>query len=399
MQGTAIKAAFVSTNSITQGEQVGILWGELLTKYGVKIHFAHRTFKWNNEARGNAAVYCVILGFGLEEPKQAVLNEYATPRSEPQQRKVAQINPYLVDAPSVLVLNQSKPLSPVPAMLWGGKPTDGGFLILSDEERQELLRAEPKAEKFVRRYVGAQEFLHNQSRWCLWLADAAPAELKLLPKVMERVESVRQFRLASKAASTRDFAIFPTLFRQRAQPTTDYLIVPLVSSETRRYIPLGFMSHEVIASNLCSLIPNATPYLFGILTSEMHMAWMRQVCGRLESRFRYSGTLVYNNFPFPQNPTPKQTTGVEAAAQAVLAARAEFPTESLATLYDPLTMPPALVRAHAALDRAVDACYRAAAFPTELSRLEFLFQAYRQLQVPLLPAPPAKAKRAPRRPA
>ena len=302
MQSAVVKTAFVSTNSITQGEQVGILWNELLTKYHVKIQFAHRTFKWSNEARGNANVFCVIVGFGLQEPNPAVLNDYATPRSEAQRRKVSHINPYLIDAEDVVVSNRSKPLSAVPPMLWGSKPTDGGHLILSDEEKEELVATEPEATKFIRQYVGAQEFIHNQRRWCLWLVDASPADLKALPNVRQRVEAVRRFRLQSVAASTRDFAIFPTLFRQRAQPTTDYLIVPLVSSESRRYIPIGFMSPTVVASNLCSLIPNATLYLFGIITSEMHMAWMRQVCGRLKSDFRYSGTLVYNNFPFPTAP-------------------------------------------------------------------------------------------------
>ncbi|WP_317044262.1 class I SAM-dependent DNA methyltransferase [Hymenobacter roseosalivarius] len=394
IQGTDVKVAFVSTNSITQGEQVGILWGEMLRRYHIKIHFAHRTFRWSNEARGNAAVYCVIVGFGVNSPKQAVLYEYQTVKSTPLARVVPRINPYLVDTDDTLVLNRAKPLCPVPPILWGSKPTDGGNLIMSDDEKNELLKKEPASAKFIRPLTGAREFLYNEPRWCLWLVNASPSELKALPEVMKRVEAVKEFRAASKAASTRDYAKFATLFRQRAQPDTDYLIIPGVSSENRKYIPIGFMSSEVIATDLCRIIPDATPYLFGILTSQMHMAWMRQVCGRLKSDFRYSGTLVYNNFPFPPTPSPKQTTAVEAAAQQVLAARAQFPQESLAALYDSLSMPPALVKAHQQLDKAVDLCYRLAAFPTELSRLEFLFEQYRQLQAPLLPPatkkPPAR---------
>lgn len=394
-QNPDTQVAFVSTNSITQGEQVGILWGELLNKYKVKIRFAHRTFKWTNEARGNAAVYCVIVGFGLAEPAQAVLFEYASPRAPAQPRHVSHINPYLIDGGNVIIYNRSKPLSNAPPMLWGSKATDDGNFFLDDAEKEALLQSEPEAAKFIRKVVGAREFLYNESRWCLWLVDITPSELRNLPEVKKRVDSVAQFRAASKAASTRDFAKFPTLFRQRAQPDTDFLIVPGVSSENRKYIPIAFMPKEVIATDLCRIIPNATPYLFGLLTSEMHMAWMRQVCGRLKSDFRYSGTLIYNNYPFPPAPTEAQRQAVTTAAEAVLAARAEFPGESLAALYDPTTMPPTLVRAHQVLDRAVDRCYRPQPFVTELARLEFLFGLYQQLSTPVLSAPKkARASRA-----
>ncbi|SHJ67572.1 Type II restriction/modification system, DNA methylase subunit YeeA [Hymenobacter daecheongensis DSM 21074] len=395
IQGTAIKVAFVSTNSITQGEHVPVLWGELVRRYGVQIHFAHRTFKWGNEAKNNAAVYCVIVGFGLDAPKQAMLYDYATPKSEAQGRPVRRINAYLIDTDDAWVTDRSKPLSQVPPMIKGSQPTDGGNLLMSDAEKEELVAKEPQAAAFIKPLLGAREFLYNEPRWCLWLKGAGPSELKSMPLVRERIQRVKEMRLASTKESTRKWANFPQLFTEDRQPDSDYLLIPGVTSENRKYIPVGFMSKEIIATDLCRTIPNATPYLFGVFTSQMHMAWMRQICGRLKSDFRYSGTLVYNNFPFPPTPTPKQTAAVEAAAQQVLAARAQFPQESLATLYDPLTMPPVLVKAHQQLDRAVDLCYRSAAFPTELSRLEFLFEHYRQLQAPLLPPPPKAGRKAP----
>jgi hypothetical protein len=384
VQGTAIRVALVSTNSITQGEQVSILWSEMLNRYKVHIQFAHRTFKWSNEARGNANVFCVIVGFGQEVPATRRLFDYATPKSDPQELKVNTINPYLVDGPELLVANRSQPISNVPPMRFGSMPRDGGNLILTEEEKDDLLAQEPQAEKWIRPYVGSQEFINRFYRYCLWLDGISPSELKNLPLVLARVNATKAFRLASSAASTRGFAATPTLFCQIAQPGSDYLLMPGVSSERRQYVPIGFLSSNVIANNLVFTVPNATPYLFGVLTSQMHMAWMRQVCGRLKSDYRYSKDIVYNNFPFPQDPGPKRIASVEAAAQAVLAARAQFPSESLATLYDQLSMPPTLVKAHQQLDRAVDQCYRLAAFPTELSRLEYLFGEYRRLTEPVL---------------
>ena len=394
MQGSTIRAAFVSTNSITQGEQVSILWGEMLHRYGMRIQFAHRTFKWNNEARGTAAVFCVIVGFGAETVP-ARLFDYATPRSEPQELKVSNINPYLVDGENVIIAKRTKPLSPVSEVSFGSMANDGGHFFLDESEKEELLAQEPNANQFIRDFAGAQEYLNGIKRYCLWLVNASPVELKKLPLVMKRVEAVREYRGKSTRAATAKLANYPTLFGEIRQPTTDYLLIPRHSSENRKYVPFGFFGPETIGGDSCMTIPNATPYLFGILTSAMHMAWMRQICGRLKSDFRYSGTLVYNNFPFPPTPSPKQQAAVEAAAARVLAARAQFPDATLALLYDPLTMPPALAQAHAQLDRAVDACYRPAAFPTELSRLEFLFGRYRQLAEPLLPAPKAaRARRA-----
>jgi N-6 DNA Methylase len=386
-----IRAAFVSTNSICQGEQAGILWSYLLSR-GIKIHFAHRTFQWSSEARGKAAVHCVIVGFGLHDVADKWLFDYDTSTSEPHALKVKNINPYLVDAPDLVVANRSTSLCDVPRMCWGNKPTDGGYLILTPEEREELLLKEPMAASFIRPYTSGGDFINGVQRYCLWLKDADPAQLRHLPDVMARVEKVREFRLSSKAATTRDFARFPTLFRQISQPDSDYLAVPEVSSERRPFIPIAFVSKEVICSNTVQFVPDATLYHFGILSSTMHMAWMRAVCGRLKSDYRYSNSIVYNNFPWPE-PTKKQQTSVEAAAQTVLDVRAKFPQATLADLYDPRTMPPELVKAHQALDRAVDAAYGKNAFKTEAERVAFLFERYQQLSVPLALAEKTVKKR------
>jgi hypothetical protein len=436
---TVIGCAFVSTNSITQGEQVGLLWPLLLSK-GVRIRFAHRTFQWNNEARGMAAVHCVIVGFGLGDVAVKRLFDYPDVRGEAHELTASNINPYLVDAPNVVLSNRSDPICSVPRMSWGNKPTDGGHFLLSPEEKDELLAYEPAAEKFVRRYMSGGDFINGEERYCLWLVDATPQELKALPEVMKRVDAVKQSRLASKAASTREYAKYPTLFRQIAQPDSDYLAIPEVSSERRTYIPIAFVSGDVICSNKIQFVPNATPFHLALLSSAMHMAWVRAVCGRLESRLSYSNTIVYNNFPWPdlaleplsprergrgegtgeaRSPAPtapssgaarhllpegegiKRRAAIETAAQAVLDARAAFPDSTLADLYDPLSMPPALVKAHQALDHAVDAAYIAAEkaagrkppkLGSDAERVAFLFERYQQL-TSLLPAAKPKATR------
>ena len=387
-----IRAAFVSTNSICQGEQAGILWSHLLS-CGVKIYFAHRTFQWSSEARGKAAVHCVIVGFGLRDVVDKWLFDYDTPNSEPHALKVKNINPYLVDAHDVVVANRSTSLCDVPRMCWGNKPTDGGHLILSPEERDELLLMEPMAASFIRPFTGGGDFINGVQRFCLWLKDADPAQLRHLPEVMKRVELVREFRLDSKASTTRDFARFPTLFRQISQPNSDYLAVPEVSSERRPFIPIAFMSQKVICSNTVQFVSDATLYHFGTLSSTMHMAWMRAVCGRLKSDYRYSNSIVYNNFPWP-DPSGTQRSSIESAAQAVLDTRTKFADATLADLYDPLTMPPELVKAHQALDRAVDAAYGKTAFKTEAERVAFLFERYQQLTAPLALAGKSLKKKA-----
>ena len=278
-------------------------------------------------------------------------------------------------------------------MSWGNKPTDGGHFLLTPRERDRLVDKEPAAEEFIRPYMGGYDFINGEKRYCLWLVGADAEKLRRLPRVRERIQQVRDFRAASKAESTRRDANFATLFRQIAQPSSDYLAVPEVSSENPPYIPIAFVSKSVICSNTVQFVPDGTNYHFGILTSAMHMAWVRQVCGRLKSDYRYSNTLVYNNFPWPEAPTAKQRKDIENAAHQVLQTRERFAGATLADLYDPLTMPPALVRAHAQLDRAVDLCYRPQPFENDRQRVEFLFALYEKLTAPLIPAPPKRRRK------
>ena len=381
-ENPAIKAAFVSTNSITQGEQVGVLWPDLL-KRGVKIHFAHRTFQWSSEARGKAAVHCVIIGFALHDTDDKRIFDYETVQAEPQEIKAKHINPYLVDAADLVIANRGKPICTVPAIGIGNKPIDGGHYLFTPEERDEFLNREPAAAPYFRRWLGADEFLNGYERWCLWLGDCPPEALKRMPEAMKRVEAVRKYRLDSKSAPTRKIAETPTRFHVENMPDADFLAIPEVSSERRVYIPLGFLSPETLCSNLIKIVPQATCYHFGVLSSAMHMAWVRNVCGRLKSDYRYSVGIVYNNFPWPQAPTDKQQQAIKGAAQAVLDERAKFPDASLADLYDPLTMPPALTKAHHKLDAAVDMAYAKRKFTGDGDRVAFLFELYRQITSPL----------------
>ncbi|HUZ94975.1 MAG TPA: DNA methyltransferase, partial [Edaphobacter sp.] len=391
IRGTQICVGFVSTNSISQGEQAGILWRELFAR-GIKIHFAHRTFAWESEARGKAHVHVVIVGFGAFATDGKRIYDHDSDSKKVSVSPVRNIGPFLVESPDVCITNRSGPICDVPNMAWGSQPRDGGNFLMTTEEKEALLRLEPEAAKWIRPFTGADEFLNGIERWCLWLVGIPPEELNRLPEIKKRVQGVRTMRLASKAEATRKKAMTPTLFAQIAQPMTDYLLVPLVSSEKRLYIPIGFTSKSVIASNLCCVVPDATLYHFGVLSSAMHMAWMRQVCGRLESRYRYSKDIVYNNFPWPDMPRERQRVAVRDAAQAVLDARKKFPDATLADLYDPLAMPPALVKAHADLDRAVDLCYRPQPFQNDRQRVEHLFALYEKLTAPLIP-PARKGRR------
>ena len=382
ISGTDIKVAFVSTNSIVQGEQVAPLWNELNARNKTHIHFAHRTFKWTNEAKGKAAVYCVIIGFGAQEAKTKRLFEYEDIKGKPHEVKVQNINPYLVDAADIFVGNRRTPICPVTPMLFGSKPADGGNLLLEETEKQKLLFAEPHAKKWIRSFLNAEEFLHNKPRYCLWLIDCLPDELRKMPLVKKRVDAVRKMREVSKKLPTRESAKTPTLFTEIRQSKSEYLLVPSVSSENRFYIPVGYVASDVICGNANIQIPNASLYEFGVVTSLMHMAWMRVTCGRLENRYRYSAGIVYNNFPWTKNPTEKQITDIKTKAQSVLDAREKFPTSTLADLYDPLTMPPLLQNAHRALDKAVDRSYRRNPFNNEADRVAFLFDLYQQYTAP-----------------
>src|SRR3989339_143069 len=375
IQGVSIKCAFVSTNSVTQGEQVSILWKELFRRYGIKIHFAHKTFKWSNEARGNAAVYCVIIGFACFDCADKRLYEYEDIKGAAHEVKVKNINPYLIDAPDLVIEKRSKPLCEVPTMSFGNMPLDGGHLLLSDNEKIKLLEIDLKIAKFIKPLVSAKEFLNGENRWCLWLVDTKPEEIRQIAEVMKRVELVKEFRLASKAPSTQKFSATPALFRDRNNPDSA-IVVPRVSSENRKYIPMGFFGKDYIVSDTCMSIPDATLYHFGVLESEMHMAWVSYVCGRLESRFRYSKDIVYNNFPWPENPSVEKVKAIENASQTVLDIRAKHQGSSLADLYDLLTMPPDLVKAHQVLDKAVDTAYTKRSFSISTYRMEFLFSLY-----------------------
>jgi len=394
IQSTKIKVGLVATNSISQGEQSSILWNVLINEFNISIHFAHRTFKWSNEAKGNAAVHCVIIGFASFEANEKYLFDYQTITSEPLLIKAQNINPYLINANNILVFNRKYPLCNVPNMMYGNKPTDGGNFILSEEEKNTLVLKNPLVIKFIKPFISAREFLNGGKKWCLWLLDIKPDELKNIPEILERVEAVKQFRSKSIAASTRNYS-YHCLFRQITQPKSDYILVPRTTSENRKYIPIGFFTADNIVSDTCQSIPNGDLYLFGILTSEMHMAWVKYVCGRLKSDYRYSKDIVYNNYPFPENITDKQKQTVETCAQAVLDTRSKYPDSSLADLYDPLTMPPDLLKAHQKLDKAVDLCYRPQPFTSELNRIEYLFELYEKLTAPLLPTSkqkPAKRK-------
>ncbi len=393
IQHTEIKVAFVSTNSITQGEQVGIMWRALLRQGPLHIHFAHRTFKWSNEARGKAAVYCVIIGFAKTESKDCTVYEYDKPDGMPHAVKVNQINAYLVDGPWLLLENRSKNPFGMPEMMYGSKPTDSGYFLFNDEEKESFLQAEPQAEKFIKPFISAHEYLHGQNRWVLWLVGANPAEVNAIPKVKERIRLVNEFRKESKAATTRAYP-YPMLFRQITQPSKTYVLIPGHTSENRAYIPFGFYEPDVIVGNSCFSLPGATLFHFGILQSAIHMSWVRYTCGRLKSDFRYSKDIVYNNFPWP-DPTDKQRAAIEAAAQAVLDARATHPGASLADLYDPLTMPANLLKAHQALDAAVDAAYGYKGAKTDAARVAFLFERYQQI-TSLLPAAKAGKTRKPK---
>ena len=373
MVNSSIRTAFVSTNSITQGEQVSALWKQLYERFNIHIDFAHRTFRWDSEASIKAHVHCVIIGFSVAENRETKRIFTAERYQEAQN-----INPYLMDAPTIFIESRKKPLCDVPAITKGCQPTDGGNLIIEASEIKEFLEKEPNAKQYIKKLVGAREFINNQERWCLWLVGISPAELRKMPLVMQRVEKVREMRLNSSDAGTRKLAETPTLFRETYNPKS-FIIVPSASSERRKYIPLGFLGEDTISTNLNLIIPDATIYHFGILTSNVHMAWMRAVCGRLKSDYRYSKDVVYNNFPWPTL-TDAQKAKIEQTAQAILDARALYPDCSLADLYDEIAMPPELRKAHQQNDRAVMQAYGFdVATTTETSCVAELMRMYQKL--------------------
>ena len=350
ISGTRIRVAFVSTNSITQGEQVAALWKPMYEMFGVSISFAHRTFKWNSEASEKAAVHCVIVGFSSDSDGDKTIYDGNRVLS------AENINGYLINAPDVLIESRSKPICNVPTIGIGNKPIDGGNYLFTKDEKEEFIRKEPQSEKWFRPWIGSHEFINGNMRYCLWLGDCSPAELRQMPEAMKRVEAVRQFRLESKSAPTRKLADTPRRFHVENMPTSNYIVIPEVSSERRRYVPMGFVTPDILSSNLVKIVPDASLYHFGILTSNVHMAWMRAVCGRLKSDYRYSKDIVYNNFPW-HDASDEQQSAIKELAQRILDTRALFPDSCLADLYDERAMPFQLLNAHRELDRAVMELY------------------------------------------
>ncbi len=373
MQNTTVRTAFVSTNSITQGEQVAGVWKPLYERFGIHIDFAHRTFRWDSEASIKAHVHCVIVGFSTAEnntPKKL----YSTERMQ----LVDNINAYLIAAPTVFIESRTKAICDIPKMTYGNKPVDGGNLIIEKEDYDSFITSEPKALPFVKRLIGAKEFINGDARWCLWLSGVSPAEIKRMPLVLERVRKVKEMRENSTDEGARKLALTPTTFRETNNPLSA-VVIPCHSSENRKYIPMGFIDDSVVVTNAVLFIPNAQLYHFGIITSNVHMAWTRAVCGRIKSDYRYSKEVVYNNFPWP-TPTDEQRAKIEQTAQAILDARALYPDCSLADLYDEVTMPPELRKAHQQNDRAVMQAYGFdVKTMTESSCVAELMRMYREL--------------------
>ena len=374
MQDTDVLCAFVSTNSIIQGESVSDLWGYLFKEQGIEIQFAYRTFRWDSEASLKAHVHCVIIGFSsyaISTPKKLF--------DEGKEEDVEHINGYLIAASDIFIQSRGKPLiSGMSIMSKGSQPTDGGNLILSEDERQKMIEAYPESDRFIKRYISADDYINNKKRYCLWLKGVSPGEYRKIPPVLERLDKVAEMRKKSPTASVKRDAEKPMLFTQIRQPETDYLVVPEVSSERRRYIPIGFMPKDIIVSNMIYAVPNATLLVFGIMISNVHMAWMRIVAGRMKSDYRYTPA-VYNNFPWPKT-TEAQKAKIEKTAQGILDARALYPNASLADLYDELTMPPELRTAHQRNDRAVMEAYgMSVKDTTESSCVAELMRLYQEL--------------------
>ncbi len=394
----AARIGFVSTNSITQGEQVALLWPRLFEEYKLEIDFAHRTFAWGSDARGKAHVHVVVIGFSRQENMRMEKRLFSYPdiNGEPEETFHAALSPYLFDAgalddPHLMVKDLSQPLSPRAIMQRGVQPTDGGHFIFSEQERRDFIDREPNAEKFFRPFIGAREHINGLSRWILFLEEAGPTELRFMPMVIDRIRLVREMRLASKKPATVKLADRPTQLEGRSIPTAPFLVIPKVSSERRHYVPTGWLEPPTIPSDLIFVLQNATLADFALLTSAMHMAWLRHVGGRLESRYRYSIGLVYNTFPMP--PERPDLSKLEPLAQAVLDARAAHPDATLADLYDPDSMPSDLRKAHQTLDRAVDKLYRRTGFASERERVEHLFMLYEKMSAPLKAAMQTKPKR------
>jgi hypothetical protein len=358
IKGTDIRAAFVSTNSITQGELVAYVWRPLFEDYGISLDFAYRPFKWGNEAKGKAAVFCVIVGFSAQSLERQAKRGLPEKVIYDGEKKIIakNINPYLVDGPDVFIENRSKAICDVPAMVFGNMPIDGGNFFFNAHELEDFLVKEPGAAKYIRQVYGSKEYINGIKRYCLWLVGANSSDLRKMPLVMDRIEKVLKYRLSSKRRSTQDGASRPSLFQDFNDTDSEYLLVPRISSEVRKYIPMGFVSPDIVTTDSVLIIPDATLYHFGVLTSSVHMAWFRAVCGRLKMDYRYSKNVVYNNFPWP-DVTEKRFQEISVLAQGVLDARAQFSDRNFSVLYDPRLPPQLLLEAHINLDRAVKGLY------------------------------------------
>lgn len=382
MQNTNVTAAFISTNSITQGEQVANIFKPIFDRFNIKINFAWRSFKWDSESKSKSSVYCVIIGFSTINKTKVLKKKSNSFKKlffdDNNFCEVENINAYLNVAPNIFMESRNKPICHVPEIIYGNKPVDGGNLLLSDEEYHELIKSEPKAKKFIRRFCGAQEYLHNIKRWCLWLVGVSPSEIAALPKVMKRVHATKEFRLKSKKAATRKFADYPTRFIEIRQPTSDYVLIPVISSGTRKYIPIGFISSDIICGNTNQMIPSANLYHFGVLTSIVHMAWMRITCGRLGTSYSYSNDIVYNNFPWCE-PTDEQKLEIEKTAQKILDSRDLYSDSCLADLYNDMLMPPELKKAHEENDLAVIKAYGLEKNVAESDCVAFLMNKYQEM--------------------
>ena len=399
VQKSPARIGFVATNSISQGEQVAQLWPILFDRYKLDIGFAHRTFTWGSDARGVAQVHVIIIGLAKanDAPRKKRLFTYEDPKGDPEESQHAILSPYLIDASGltnsrIVIKESAKPLNGLPPLLSGSQPIDDGNYIFDADQRNAFLMEEPKAEKFMRPYIGSREYIQGGERWILALQDATPSDLKAMPKVVARMRAVKEFRKKSKRKSTFDIADYPAQYNVNVLPTASFLVVPEVSSERRDYIPFSWLEPPIIPSNKIRILPEASLWQFGILTSAMHMAWVRNIGGRLKSDFSYGIGIVYNTFPVP-SVSPKRLQGLERHAKSVLAARDCHPDATLADLYDPNLMPTDLRKAHRALDRCVDKLYRRNAFSSERERVEHLFGLYEKMQSPLLQRPKKKRRK------
>jgi len=388
---TKIEVAFVSTNSITQGGQAEILWRHLFA-YGIVINFAHQTFKWWNEAKGKAQVYCVIIGFATFERSIKKLFRYDTPTSKPKMTKVQFLNQYLADAPDILIEPRSKPLCNVPEMVFGSMPNDGGHLLLTPQERKQLVQNDSAIKDFIRPFMGAEEFINGTKRYCIWLHGVSPSLYRKNKDVLSRIVKVKDHRQKSKRETTKKLALRPAEFGEIRQTDSNYLVIPSVSTSARYYIPMGFARKNTICSNLNLMIPNASLFVFGVLTSQIHMVWIKYVCGRLGNAYRYSAKIVYNNFPWAEA-TDEQKSTIEKLAQTILDTREQFPGSSLADLYDPLTMPKELLKAHQTLDRAVMKLYKFKSGMSESAIVAALMEMYQKLTAPPTMIPEEETKK------